>query len=227
MQRTASKPAFAFRQARFRELARLKAERDCEPPSWTESEVLKFETEKIAPAKTGAELNRLVRSVLEDIQMGLRLDDVSSRPLLQRAESEEEVRDWLVEQLNFRARGRYHAFREAEVARGNKPDVIVASTAGQVEVALEVKHGGKDWSLRDFERSLRGQLAQEYLKPLSRRHGILLISNHGRRHWRHPEKGKLSFSDLIEWLQSIAITIDRNDAGAVSVSCVGIDATKS
>ena len=67
----------------------------------------------------------------------------------QRAKDEDEVQNWLVEQMNARARGRFHAFREPEVAGGNKPDVVAASTSiPPHQIAIEVKHGGKGWTAR-------------------------------------------------------------------------------
>jgi len=50
--------------------------------------------------------------------------------------------------------GVIHAFREAEVAIRDKPDVIIASTSAPCEVAIEVKHGGKGWTARDLESAL-------------------------------------------------------------------------
>jgi hypothetical protein len=80
----------------------------------------------------------------------------------------------------------------------SKQLVIIGSTAAEVEVAIEVKHGGKGWSARDLEGALTGQLAEDYLKPAKRRHGVLVVSHHGRRTWRAPENGAvLAFPMLV------------------------------
>ncbi len=126
-----------------------------------------------------------------------------SAQLLERAKDEDEVQHWLVEQMNARARGRFHAMREAEVAIGDRPDVIIASTSASCEVAIEVKHGGKGWTARDLESALRTQLAEDYLKK------------------------PISFSDLIAWLSGIAATITENAVGPIVVKCVGINAWKA
>jgi hypothetical protein len=147
MRALADDPIFRLRARRFQELAREKAERDAEPPAWTEREVATFEKEWTAPVKTGADLFRVLMGVLDNIQHDLVHGDVTSRPLLQRAKDEDEVQNWIVEQINHRSRGRLHAHREAHVALGDKPDVIVASTAAPCEVAVEIKHGdGMDGS---------------------------------------------------------------------------------
>jgi hypothetical protein len=228
MQRLADDPVFALRSHRFHELARGKAERDAESPAWTAAEVLTFHRQFTAPAKTGADLLRVVMGVLGDIALNLTHGDVTSRPLLERAKDEDEVQHWLVEQMNARARGRFHAFREAEVATGDKPDVIVASTSAPCEVAIEVKHGGKGWTARDLESALRTQLAEDYLKPATRRHGVLVITHHRDRRWLDVnDKKPISFSDLIAWLSGIAATLTENTVGQIAVKCVGINAWKS
>jgi hypothetical protein len=228
MKRLAEDPVFALRSHRFRELARGKAERDAESPTWNAAEVLTFQRQFTAPAKTGADLLRVVMGVLADIAQNLTHGDVTSRPLLERAKDEDEVQHWLVEQMNARARGRFHAMREAEVAIGDKPDVIIASTSASCEVAIEVKHGGKGWTARDLESALRTQLAEDYLKPESRRHGVLVITHHRDRRWlRISDNKPISFSDLIAWLSGIAATITENAVGPIVVKCVGINAWKA
>jgi hypothetical protein len=227
MQRLAADPIFALRSHRFHELARGKAERDAENPAWNAAEVLTFQRQFTAPVKTGADLLRVVMGIFGDIAQNLTHGDVTSRPLLERAKDEDEVQHWLVEQMNARARGRFHAFREAEVAIGDKPDVIVASTSAPCEVAIEVKHGGKGWSARDLEGALRKQLAEDYLKPESRRHGVLVVTHHRERRWlRISDNKPVSFWDLIAWLSGIAATITENAVGPIVVKCVGINAWK-
>jgi hypothetical protein len=227
MRRLAEDPVFALRSHRFHELARGKAERDAEGPAWNAAEVLTFQRQFTAPAKTGADLLRVVMGVLGDIAQNLTHGDVTSRPLLERAKDEDEVQHWLVEQMNARARGRFHAFREAEVAIRDKPDVIIASTSAPCEVAIEVKHGGKGWTARDLESALRTQLAEDYLKPESRRHGLLVITHHRDRRWlRISDNKPVSFSDLIAWLSGIASTMTENAVGQIVVKCIGINAWK-
>jgi hypothetical protein len=226
MCRVAEDPLFALRASRFRELARSKAERDAELLPWTPKEVLTFERQRTAPVKTGTDLLRVVEGVIQDIQLQLDKGDASSRRLLQRAQDEDEVQNWLAEQLNLRARDRFRAFREAEVAKGDKPDVIAASTAAPCEVAIEVKHS-KSWSLRQLEDALRNQLAEDYLKPEARRQGILVITHHLARKWRDMETNEwVTFADLMQRLAAIAATIDHNSSGAIELRCLGIDASE-
>jgi hypothetical protein len=227
MQRLAENPAFTLRSHRFRELARGKATRDADLPAWTAEEIRGFESTFLAPAKTGADLLRIVLGVLSDIQRGLTTDDFSSRALLERAKDEEEVQPWLAEQMLLRARGRFQITRESEIALGDKPDIIVASTVCPFQVAVEIKHGGKGWSGAELENALRVQLGVDYLKPEARRHGVLVITHHHSRRWQRPDQSKrIEFSELIAWLSGIAATIKQNAVGHISVACVGLNAWK-
>jgi hypothetical protein len=217
---------FAVRLHRFRELAHGKAEKDCEPPAWLATEVREFELSYTAPVKTGSDLLRVTLAVLAEINFQLAKGDVTSRPLLERAQDEDEVQSWLAEQMMLRAKGRFHVYREAEVALGDMPDIVAASTAAPCEVAIEVKHGGKDWSFRQLDAALRTQLAEDYLKPATRRHGILVITRHSHRRWADPDTGqRLDFPALISMLSASAKGIVHNSSGAIEVACVGIDAT--
>jgi hypothetical protein len=225
MRRAADDPAFTNRSARFHELARGKAERDAELLAWTPKEVMTFKRERTAPVKVGADLLRVVEAVLRDIKFQFAKGDASSRRVLSHALNEDEVQNWLVEQLNLRSRDRYRAFREAEVAIRDKPDVIIASSSAPCEVAVEVKQS-KRWTLRQLHDALRIQLAEDYLKPEARRHGVLVITHHRVRRWRDTETNELlTFDALIERLSKDASTILRNTSGVIEVKCVGIDSS--
>jgi hypothetical protein len=92
-----------------------------------------------------------------------------------------------------------------------------------VQLAIEIKHGGKGWTLRQLEAALKQQLAVNYLKPSTRRHGILVVTHHRDRKWVDPKSRKpMTFENLIERLSSIAATLDHNAFGAIGVKCVGI-----
>ena len=209
---------------RWRELAKKKAENDAEPPAWSANDINRLEQAYTAPVKTGDDLFRLVLSVLADIEFDLIHSDASSRAVLQRAENEEEVQQWLAEQLRLRARNRYHVHREAEVAQRNEPDIIVSSTEGKLEIAIEIKHANMKWTYSDLKNTLRVQLVEKYLKPISRRHGILVISCHKLRRWKNPETKKINvqFDELISRLDAIAKGLVRNENGTVKARCIGL-----
>lgn len=165
---------------RFRELARGKAERDSENAPWTAADVVTFEQRGTGPIRLSDDLFRVITGVLDDIQRDLIHKDASSRSLIQAAKSEEQVQHWLYEQLGWRANGRYHVHREPEVAEKNEPDIIISAVGAPIELAIEVKHGGKDsWSVRKLKVPLSEQLVGDYLRTAARRCGILVITHHG------------------------------------------------
>jgi hypothetical protein len=212
---------------RFRELARLKAERDAEFAPWQPGQVHSMESLHAAPISTSDDLMRVVLSVLADIQRDLTNEDASSRKLLLAAENEDQIQNWLHEQLRLRSRGRYHAHREPEVAEKNEPDIVVSAISAPIELAIELKHGGKEsWTVLKLVAALRTQLIEDYLRTQSRRRGILVITHHGNRTWRAPEdNAPLNFAALIERLQNLAKSLTSNATGPIKAAAVGIDTT--
>jgi len=221
----AARPEFRKRRIRFLELARRMAERDAEQSPWSTKELLAFEREYVSPIRTGHDLHRVAQQVLSEIVWDFGSGDASSRAVLETARDEDAVQEYLHEQFRLRAKDRYHVAREAEIAEGNMPDILLSAVGAPFAVAVEVKHGGKGWSTNELEASLRTQLAEDYLRPSERRHGIFVVSNHKSRGWKHPKTGKkLSFEEVIAYLQSCAHGIAANDSGPISVVVVGIDA---
>lgn len=215
-----------IRPTRFRELAHGKVERDAEIVPWTPKEVVAFEANTILPVKTADGFCAVALRVLDEIQYGLTQEDVSSRKLLQSAANEEQVQGWLAEQLKLRARDRYNVYREPEVADKKEPDIIASAIATSAEVAIEVKDANKGWTVLELEDALRTQLAKQYLRSASRRHGVLVVTLHTPRTWRDPvDNAPLSFAQLIARLTTLAATITRNETGPISVLVVGIDVT--
>ena len=226
----ASKSEIGKSSHRFRQLARGMAERDAERSSWTEDETLTFETVHVAPIKTGGELYRVVLGVLDDIRNGFEREDASSKRLLAKLgeiakDDEKSVQNWLAEQLKLRANGRYHVHREVEVVNKNEPDIIASGATAQVEIAIEVKQADS-WSPNELKKALIHQLAENYLKTQTRRHGIFFLTDHGRRQWRNPQTTKpFSFKDLLIFLSNTADSTTGNTSGKIQVRVYGIDAT--
>jgi hypothetical protein len=217
---------FRSRGIRYKELAKGIAERDAERPPWSTTEVIMFEREHTTPIKSGADLFRVAEGVLDEIRHNFLHEDASSRHVLATAEDEPAVQKWLAEQLRYLRRGRFHVHRENEVADRKEPDITLSSaTTPPCEVAIEVKRADS-WTIQELEKALCKQLAENYLRPASRRHGILVATYHGKKgHWIHPRtRARLSFLDLIAHLEEQASALERNSAGNISVRVVGINA---
>lgn len=191
-------------------------------------EVLTLEREHTGALKTGRDLLRAIQAAIADIDRGLHFDDASARQLLQTSADEEGIQNWLAGELKLRAKGRFHIHREAEVAQGDKPDIIATSAAGPFEVALEIKRCGDGWTLKDLDHALQHQLAENYLRPESRRHGILVLVHPTSRRWRDTTTGEwFSFSALISRLSASALRLLWNKMGPIEVRVAGIDAAAS
>jgi hypothetical protein len=216
------------RRIRFLELARRMAERDADVSAWRPAEVLAFEHDKTLPIKSAPQLYKLLQSNISEIDWEFHYADASARAVTETARDEKALQEWLATEINHRAKGRYHASRrESEVAEGNMPDVLISAVGALAEVAVEVKHGGKKWSTKQLEESLRYQLAEDYLRPATRKHGVLVVTNHKKRGWTHPATRKrLTFVQMIAYLNSVATGLKRNSVGDIAVTVVGIDAAK-
>jgi hypothetical protein len=225
MRRLANLRTMKLRKPWFRELARQMADRASELPAWMPSEVIGFERDRLLPPKTGSQLYRVAQSVLNQINWRFDHGDANSQPVLLTAKDEEAVQKYLAEQLALAAKGRYHVSREAEIAERNKPDILISSAHSIDEVAIEVKYGGKGWSVVTLEHALSAQLAEDYLRPANRRHGLLVVTNHSGKRWKHPATGRmLSFTEMITHLNSVASKLKRNAVGELTVAVIGIDA---
>lgn len=203
------------------ELARERSEKDGDLTApWAPSETIDFERKLLSPIKNGDDLMRVICELLRDIQDGFIRNDATSRGLLALAPDEDHVQNWFAEQLTLRSGGRFHAFREARVAENNRTDVIVASTSSDAQLVVEIKHGGKGWTIPDLEEALLDQLAGKYLRPKNRKHGVLLVTNHNRHFWKCPGTEKrLSFQQVLVQLN----TIGESRAGDIQVSSVGLN----
>ena len=227
--RLAGEDSCSISSLRLKGLARGKAEADAEFPAWLPEEVRVLEEQHLLPAKTGEALLDVVMGVLSDIQASSSHADASSLHLVRDAEKEEAVQKWLAEQLHLRSVGRYHDLRESQISQGHRPDIVLGSTAADVQVAIEIKHGKKRaWTVKRLEQALIKQLAERYLKPSNRRWGVLVISHHGNRSWFDPEtKRRLEFQDVIRRLQALAERISLAPSSGVTVRVCGIDASSA
>lgn len=213
---------------RLKELARQIAEQSAERPPWTPSKVRLFEQKKLAPITTGEDLLGLACDLLDKIDWDFQNADMSARSIVEPAKSEKQVQEWLGSTLNTIGLERFRAHREAVVAGDNRPDLILGATSAPVEVAIEIKHADKKWSVTDLVEALHGQLAGQYLLPANRRHGLLVITNHrSARYWRDTAGGeRISFGELIAMLQAEAAAIAANSAGPIKVEVRGLDAAR-
>jgi hypothetical protein len=200
------------------------AETASEGVTWDPAAVLRFEADRLEPVTTGERLFTLVCELIEDVDNGLRGEDVSARELLLTAKDEHAVQSWLAAELRRLAQGRFTVPIEAEAPARDRLDITVVANRGVAEVAVEMKHGGMAWTLPQLKRSLSNQLAKRYLKSKVRRHGVFVVSNHRPRRWKDGKGGQIGFAELIRRLQEQAEGLTANASGPIHVAVRGVDA---
>jgi hypothetical protein len=211
---------------RFRELAHGKAERDSTPAPWLAAAVLAFEQQGLLPARNGDELLVLLLGILEDIQQELTTSDASPRAALRDCRGEDGVQGWLAYELKQRALGRYSVTQEPITDRRDRMDILVQATHAPDQVVIEVKHGAKRWTAQQLLNALELQLGQGYLRPDTRRHGILVVTNHRpQRRWQDPKSSNyINFSVLMELLKETATSLTRAQNHSRTLHAMGLDA---
>lgn len=225
VRRLAGKPAMSVVSHHVLERARQIAERAADRERWSETDVFAFETGRLAPITRGGDLLDLVCSLLDTIDWEFRKADMSARAVVETARNEAAVQEWLGSALEQKSGGRFRCARETQVADDRRPDIIVTGTRSPVEVAIEMKHDEKGWTLDDLGEALTTQLAERYLQPANRRHGVLVVTNHrDAKFWRDNASGeRVDFADAIVRLQGEARGILVNDSGPIRVEVRGID----
>ncbi len=212
-------------QLRFMELALEMAERDSNPPPWQPSQIIAFEQKTLLPVCNGEELLAVITGILEDIQHLLDNNDASPRAALRDCQDEDGVQRWLAYELTQRAHGRFSVTQETVTDRPNRMDILVQAATVPDQLVIEVKHGGKEWTAKQLLGALEKQLGEGYLLPDTRRHGILVVTNHGPRRWTHPvSKIRLPFSELLTLLQDRADKLTRAQGYARTLKAFGLDA---
>jgi hypothetical protein len=224
MRRLAQKPEMVSRQLWINTQSKRMIENAAQLIPWEPSHFRDFEQNKQLPIKNSIDLRDIVSGVFASIRDDLKDEDASSKHLLMQAIEETSVQKWLHEQLRLRAKNQYHVIREPEVADNNKPDLTIASTHINAQIAIEVKHSDKDWSIRKLKNAISKQLIDKYLRPENRRHGFLVISRHEKQYWISPKTRKrIDFNSTIKHLQAYADDIVDQYPHEISVEIVGID----
>nr|WP_321358935.1 hypothetical protein [uncultured Hyphomonas sp.] len=222
----AKRPDIAPSEYWFSILSKRMVERGVALAEWDEADFVRFETSRILPVKTQGQFFELLRAAIAKIEDDFKNEDASSQRVLETARNEAPVQDWLFEQIRLRLPGRCHRVKEAEVAGRKRPDLIVASTELDGQVAIEVKHGDKDWTLQDLRDTISVQLVGRYLRTDNRRSGILVVTRHRKKYWIHPDTGqRMSFDAVLEDLSNYAAELARDHGVPIRLAVIGIDAS--
>ena len=225
MRRLAQRPEMTPHQLWINTQSKRMVENAAQLAPWKPSDFKYFEKHNQLPIKNSIDLRDVVSGVFASIRDDFESEDASSKQLLMQATEESYVQEWLYEQLRLRAKRQYHVIREPEVADKNKPDIVIASTLIDAQLAIEVKHSGKGWTIRDLENAIDKQLITKYLRSENRRHGFLVITNHNKnKYWISPKTRKrIDFASMIKHLQAYSDGMIDQHPNDISVEIVGID----
>lgn len=192
--------------------------------SWSVRDALRFLNEGLLVPRNAHELFVVTVDTLEDIRHEIERGDCSIRAAYSDRSNELSETDFQIlflKELRSRARQRYDAHREGELADGTRPD-IRTSLLGVGTVSIEIKVA-ENFSLPTLEATLPDQLVAKYLRDPSVRHGVLLLlSAKEPRRWSLPG-GLGNFADAVRHLSRVAADMAAARADIEALTVVGID----
>jgi hypothetical protein len=224
-----SRPEWAAYKERLLIWAQRRAGQDGDLIPWKASEVADFEERRSRPIGSGHELYEVSVEILRELKRDLEDGDFSVRDLL-RQDARERVEEkplqlWFARELEKAARARYKVHREVEVIDGNEPDIRVTSDKADGPSSIEIK-AADSWNFDELMDALEKQLVGKYMRDQHSRHGILLLTWHGKRmEWDHAG-GFYTFSDLLRELERRAAEIRQENSAIDGLMVLGIELTK-
>ena len=206
--------------------AAARAQNDVNVP-WTIDNVNKFAVELERTPSSPYELFEVARNRLMDLKFKYEEGDTSPYKVLITIDKEQELRNYLADELKGTAHARYSISQEDEMANAQRTDIrfMRANIPGMVPVELKIAH---KWSGPQLFAKLKDQLCGDYLRDIDSTSGIYLLVHRGQRNtWQHIDsKNDLSFEELIDALQCYANDIVASNSGISNIEVIGIDLIK-
>ena len=212
-------------ETRVRAWARERAARDAEPAPTPPEDVVALEQRGALPPRSRDQLFGVMMDRLAELADLLQHGDFTDRAVLRRVSEESEMQATLAQRLDLMARGMYRVTREEEVADAKRTDIRLLALHGDQKAAIEIKLADKRWATSDLVHALRHQVVGQYLRPPQSRAGCLLLTYDGKKqYWHHPAtRARLSFDALVDYLNSVAGSIERESQYAVRLAVFGLD----
>lgn len=136
---------------------------------------------------------------------------------------ERQLRNWFGDRVRQLGSRQFVVTEEPENALRKKPDVVLAHTAFQNTVAIEMKWVD-EYSLAEHLEMLERQLYGQYMRGESR-YGVYLLVHKGNpgRTWKSDEFGTVALDGLAEILRNRAKSILERDTSVRAISVEVID----
>lgn len=205
-----------------------KAEQEADITPWTPSQVRDFHEKLDRMPRNHRELADIAVLRLLDLKDDLENGDSSVARLVQRAEQETEVRNYLAHELREKAFGRYNIPQEDELADAKRPDLRFLGFGFPGAVPAELKLADAGWSGPSLFERMENQLAGDYLRDIHSGRGILvLVTRGGKQTWQHPETGQpLDFEQFVIALREHWTKISPRFPNVEDIHVTGIDLGK-
>lgn len=222
------RPEWAYLRERLLIWAERRAAADGDLKRWEPSDVVQFEERFERPVGSSNDLYEVAYSRLASLKYELEHDDFSNRDLLRQDERdralEESVQLWFAREFRHAARGQYTVHREEEVIDGDKPDIRLASQKADAPTSIEIKVADS-WKYEELVEALEDQLVGRYMRAERSRHGVLLMTWHGKEPTWSDGKDELTFPQVVERLSKKASELRASNREIDGLSVVGIDLT--
>ena len=211
-----------------RQHALARAQSDADLPPWSAQDVVSFNDELERTPSDHRSLAELVVARLVDIKDELEDGDTSlAKLLLAPSLVETDVRLYFARELRDKAKGRYNAPQEEELADAKRPDFRIHGQGFDEPVPVELKLAD-NWTGSELFERFRNQLGGDYLRDKRSSRGVFLLVWRGqRKSWTLPNrKSRVSFRQLVEALQSYWLAISSEHPDVDDLKVISIDLTK-
>ena len=206
--------------------AKSKAEQDSDTGPWSPKQVKEFNDKMERTPRSHEELAELAVSRLFDLKYELEQGDSSIAGVLQKVDHENEMRNYIANELQGKASGRFSVSQEEELADGKKPDLRFHGVGFHGPVPVELKLADK-WGGRNLFDRLENQLCGDYLRDNHSNRGIFLLVYLGveKTAWDLPDGKRVDFSGLIQALETHWSHVSLKFPNVEEITVIGIDLT--
>jgi hypothetical protein len=219
---------FAPMADRLRYMAVERSAKDSEPPSYSLETIIKLGVDFEIPPHDQASLIRVIIDRLEDIKHDIANDDFSNRAVLRRIDQEIDMQREIARRLREKAKGCYFVSRETEMADGKVNDIQLSlQNSDSTHLIIEIKLADNNYTIKDLEGTLSGQIEGQYLRHESCTAGFLLLVYRGdKQSWRHPVSGDaMDFDAVLAHLERFNADLRKSRlmGSTVQIFVMGMD----
>jgi len=165
-----------------------------------------------------------VMSRLQEVRLMTEQGPFSDRELFRPEMTETSLQNWLAARLVEQPSRKYSVAREEEVDNDKMPDIQAAVAAGKVCIEIKPLSRRHAYTASSLTETLRTQIAEQYLRGLNSRHGVLVLFRLDDKKWKVPGFGSSgTFLALVAHLEQEARAIQASNNHIAALMVIGID----